>query len=113
MHDDKGWDRIADAIEAKYGIDKHGRLTRPVADNHDLTESVAFLEFTRDNQLYKIERVQGPAIIDRKTVGARRAGASVHYENVYDPHETSLKTLLYRETTPGDWEAVNPESLGL
>ncbi|HEY6736211.1 MAG TPA: hypothetical protein VI322_00690 [Candidatus Saccharimonadia bacterium] len=113
MHDDKAWDRIVDAIEAKFGIDEHGRTKRPVEDSHDLTESVAFVVFTRGGQRYKIERVQGPVIIDRKTIGARRAGASVHYRNVYDPAETTFRTLLFVEGDDGAWEEINADAFDL
>lgn len=113
MNDDKAWDRIVDAIEAKFGIDEHGRSKRPVEDAHELTEQVAFVVFTRGGQRYKIERVHGPAIVDRKTIGARRAGATVHYQNVYDPEELSFRTLLFMETPAGDWEETNADALGL
>ena len=110
--EDRAWDRITDAIDANFGIKRHGREKRPLSDAPDLTESVAFVEFERAGDTFKLERVQGPAIIDRKTVGARRAGATVHYENVYDPSETSLRTNVYR-LDGDDWVAVDASSLGL
>jgi hypothetical protein len=112
MGDDKAWDRIVDAIDQKFGIDDHGRTKRPVTDAPNLTESVSFIVFKRDGARYKLERVQGPAIIDRRTMGARRAGAITRVENVYDASETSLRTNLFRETG-GDWEAIDPSALGL
>jgi hypothetical protein len=112
MRDDKAWDRIADAIDTKFGIKDHGRSKRAVADAPNLTENVSFLVFERDGQKLKLERVQGPAIIDRKTVGARRAGATVHYENVYDPEETSFRTNLFQEEA-GEWVSIDPAQLGL
>jgi len=112
MHDDKAWDRIVDAVDQKFGLAEHGRFKRPVEDNQDLTEHVAFVVFVRAGEKFKLERIQGPAIIDRKTMGARRAGAVTHVENVYDPTETSYRTNLYRES--GDeWEAIDPSNLGL
>ncbi len=112
MQDDKAWDRIVDAIEAKFGIKNHGRTKRPVADAQDLTEYVAYVVFDREGEEYKLERVQGPAITDRKTVGARRAGAVTHMQNVYDPDEVSFHTNLYRKDGT-EWEAVSPSALGL
>ena len=112
MQDDKAWDRITDAIEAKFGIDSHGRSKRPVADAQELTENVAFVVFERGGERLKLERVQGPAIIDRKTIGARRAGATTRMENVYDPTETAMRTNLYREVGD-DWEPLDPSALGL
>lgn len=112
MQEDKAWDRIVDAVETKFGLVDHGRSKRIVDDAHDLTEYVSFVVFERDGDRYKLERVQGPGIIDRKTIGARRAGATVRYENVYDPDEVSFRTNLYRQTGT-DWEAVDPGALGL
>ena len=111
--EDRAWDRIMDAIDARYGIKTHGRNTRPVADDHALEEKVAFITFEKNGQTLKVERVQGPAIIDRKTIGARRAGSSVHYQNVYDPNETSLRTIVYRQDPVGEWEEVSLEALEL
>ena len=112
MQEDRGWDRIVDAIDTKFGVADHGRSKRPVEDAHDLTEQVSFVVFEREGERYKVERVQGPAIIDRKTIGARRAGAEVRYQNVYDPDEVSFRTNLYREEA-GEWVAVDPGQLGL
>ena len=112
MQEDRGWDRIVDAIDAKFGVKEHGRSKRRVEDAHDLTEHVSFVVFERAGERYKVERVQGPAIIDRKTIGARRAGADVRYQNVYDPDETSFRTNLYR-LDADEWVAVDPSQLGL
>jgi hypothetical protein len=113
MQDDKAWDRIVDAIDTKFGLTSHGRAKRPVADAPELTEAVSHVIFDRDGQTFKLERVQGPAIIDRKTMGARRAGAETHMQNVYDPDETSFRTNLYRQDAAGEWEAIDPSALGL
>jgi hypothetical protein len=112
MQDDKAWDRIADAIDTKFGLVEHGRSKRAVADAQDLTEYVSFIVFDRDGERYKVERVQGPAIIDRKTIGARRAGATVRRENVYDPDEISFRTNLYRQDGE-NWTPLDPSALGL
>jgi hypothetical protein len=112
MQDDKAWDRIADAIDTKYGLVEHGRSKRPVEDANELTEFVSFIVFDRDGERYKVERIQGPAIIDRKTIGARRAGATVRMENIYDPDEVSFRTNLYRKAGE-DWEEIDPSALGL
>lgn len=112
MQDDKAWDRIVDAIDTKFGLVDHGRTKRAVADAPDLTEQVAYVVFDREGSRYKVERVQGPAIIDRKTMGARRAGATTRVENVYDPHEISFRTNLYRQTDD-EWEPIDPQVLGL
>ena len=112
MNNDASWDRITDAIDLKYGLKDHGRLSRPVADGHHLTESVSFVSFDREGTTYRLERVTGPAIIDRKSFGARRIGADVRFENVYDPDEISHKTLVYKQDGDG-WTAIDASELGL
>jgi hypothetical protein len=112
MAEDVAWDRMVDAIDTKFGLSDHGRLTRKLADAPELTEAVAFVVFERDGTRIKLERTNGPSIIDRKTVGARRAGADLHYENVYDPSELSRRTLVYREVD-NSWEPIGIEELGL
>lgn len=112
MPEDKVWDRITDAIDTKYGILDHGRTKRNLEDKRDLTEHVSFVTFKRSGQEYKLERIAGPAIIDRKTVGSKRIGSDVRFENIYDPTETSFRTNLYRQEA-GEWVSVNPEELGL
>jgi hypothetical protein len=112
MPEDHAWDRIVDAIDTKFGVKEHGRSKRPLEDNHDLTEQVAFITFDRSGETYKLERVHGPAIIDRKTIGARRAGANVRFENIYDPEETSTRTNLFKQVGT-DWEQIDPKELGL
>lgn len=112
MRDDKAWDRITDAIDSRFGIIGHGRSTEALPDHTDLTQYVAFITFERDAQTYKLERVAGPAIIDRKTFGAKRIGSDVRYENVYDASETSYRTNLYRQEG-GEWVSIDPGALGL
>lgn len=112
MNDDKAWDRMTDAIEARFGLIDHGRSKRAIADAPDHEEAVAFIVFERDGERYKLERVTGPAIVDRKTIGARRAGAEVRFENVYDFDEVAHRTNLYRQSGD-DWDAVDVSTLGM
>jgi hypothetical protein len=112
MQEDKAWERIVDAIDTKYGLKDFGKSKRPVDDAHELTEYVAYIIFEREGTKYRLERLQTPAILERKTMGARRAGATVRMQNIYDPHEFSYKTNLYKDNA-GDWEPVDPSALGL
>jgi hypothetical protein len=112
MQEDKAWDRIVDAVDTKFGLEDHGRAKRPVEDAQNLTEHVSWVVFERGGDRYKLERVQGPAITDRKTIGARRAGANVKYQNVYDASEISFRTNLYKDDR-GTWEQIDPGALGL
>ncbi len=112
MEEDRAWDRIVDAIDIKFGIVKYGREQRPVEDAQNLTEHISFIIFDREDERYRMERITGPAIVDRRQVGARRIGGETHMQNSYDPNEVSRKTILLRED--GDeWVAINPDSLQL
>jgi hypothetical protein len=111
MQDDRAWDRIVDAVETKFGLIEHGRSKREMEDAPEFTEYVSFVIFERDGEKLKLERVQGPAIIDRKTMGARRSGAVTRVENVYDPDEVSFRTNLLRWDGT-EWESIDPAVLG-
>ena len=112
MDEDRAWDRIVDAIDIKFGIIKHGREKRPVEDAQNLNQSVSFIIFDREDERYRMERVTGPAITDRRNVGAHRIGGETHMQNSYDPNDLVRKTILLREE--GDeWVAINPDSLQL
>lgn len=109
---DSSWDRITDAIDIKFGITSHGRDERQLEDAPELTEKLRWICFDRAGESYKLEQVTGPSIIDRRTIGARRAGAVTHMENVYDPDELSAKVNLYRQNGD-DWIEINPDALEL
>lgn len=111
MQEDRAWDRIVDAVEQKFGLEEHGRTKRAMEDAPELTEYVSFVIFNRDGEKLKLERVQSPAIVDRKTMGARRSGAVTRVENVYDPDEVSFQSNLYRWDGV-EWESIDPSTLG-
>ena len=112
MNDDTSWDRIVDAIDSKFGLDKHGRLERHIEDHLDLTEKVAFIEFTKDSDKFRLERVTGPAIVDKKAIGGRRVGAELRYETVYDPSEIVHRTVFLKDDG-GEWVKLDQSALGL
>ena len=112
MHEDKAWERIVDAIDTKYGLVKFGKSERPLEDARELTEKISFVIFEKAGERYKLERVAGPAIIDRKTIGSKRIGSDMRFQNVYDPDEISLRTNMYKEVGT-DWTPVSPDLLGL
>lgn len=109
---DNTWERVADAIDVKFGITKHGKSKQPVPDKPELEQEVSFICFTKDGDDYKLERIAGPAIIDRKSIHGRSATSGVRFENVYDPTDISYKTNLYRQTGE-DWEPVETGEMGL
>lgn len=110
---DTGWDKIVDAIDAKFGIAEHGRYSEPLEDKPDLEQQIRFICFNRGGQRYKLERLAHPAIIDRKTHYHKAAGGGVRYENIYDPQNTSFKTKFYRQSDDGEWTEIDPGQLAL
>ncbi|HSX41133.1 MAG TPA: hypothetical protein VLF21_00645 [Candidatus Saccharimonadales bacterium] len=109
---DSAWERLIDAVDATCGIDKHSKNMRPLDDRPDLNETVEVFEFERGGQAYKLERVSGPAIIDRKTHFTHRAGTANRIENIYDEHELGHKVTLYKNEA-GDWQPQDMSALSL
>lgn len=106
------WDRLTDAIDVKFGIARHGHEERPLEDVADLKQTVQFIEFERAGERFRLERVTGPAVVDRKGVGSRRIGSSIEFHNVYDPHDLVSKVVVLRADDDG-WEPVALEDLEL
>ena len=109
---DAAWERLTDGIDIKLGINKHGRIKRPLEDRPEVEESVEFIEFERDGDNYRLERTTGPAIIDRKTHYSHRPGVASRVENIYDDSEIAHKVTLFRQSG-SDWEEVDLSKLSL
>jgi hypothetical protein len=109
---DAAWERLVDSIDIKVGVDRHGRDTRPVEDRPDLSEKVNFVEFEQAGKSFRLERISGPAIIDRKTHFSHRAGAANRIETIYDPDEIAHRVRLLRKD--GDeWQEANLNDLSV
>jgi len=106
------WDRLTDAIDLKFGIARHGHEERPLEDVPDLKAQVQFVEFDRAGERYRLERITGPAIVDRRGMGSHRVGSVVQYQNVYDPTELTSRMVVLRQV--GDnWDPVELADLDL
>lgn len=109
---DSSWDKLTDSIDIKFGLTKHGREERQLEDRLDLKATVQYVEFTREGQSYRLERIGSPAITDRKSIGAHRAGSGIRFENIYDPTEISYKVSLLSQV--GDsWQPVDLTQLDI
>lgn len=106
------WDRLTDAIDMKFGLSRHGRLERPLDDAPHLREKVQFVEFERAGKAFRLERSTGPAVVERKAMGGHRVGASLHYQNTYDPTEEQSKVQLLEEQG-GEWVPAELDQIGL
>jgi hypothetical protein len=107
---DQAWGRLTDSIDTRVGIDRHGRDSRPLEDRTDLQEQVEYIEFKQSGHKLRLERITGPAIIDRKTHYSHRAGSAKRIENVYDEHEQATRVVLLRHHKEG-WEELNISDL--
>lgn len=109
---DSAWENLVDVIDMKFGIAQHGRKTEKLEDNHDLTQMVEFIEFTKGGEDFRAERITKPAVLDRKSIGGRSAHATLRYQNVYDPKETTSKVHFFRRDG-ADWQPIEPTELAL
>lgn len=109
---DAAWERLTDMLDLKFGLSSHGRRDEELEDDHSLKRHIQYVCWTMHGTEFKAERVEGPALIERKTLGSRRAGSEVRFQNIYDPNETSRSTHFYRKNG-ADWEAIDAEELAL
>lgn len=110
--EDTAWDKIVDAIDAKFGVNRHGRTQEPLEDRTDLVAKIAFIEFSKSGQDYRLERISRPAIIDKRSHYHKAASGGVRYENVYDQDTITHQTKMYRRSGD-DWEPIDPSELAL
>jgi hypothetical protein len=109
---DNAWERLVDAIDIKAGIGRHGREQRPLENRTDLNETVEFIEFELKGEPYRMERITGPAVIDRKSHYSHRGGTASRIENIYDPNETQSRIQLYTKVA-GEWEPRETSELSI
>jgi hypothetical protein len=107
---DKAWEDLIDLIDSQYAIDKTERAELPLEDEPKLKKTVESIHFEKDNTKFKIERVTGPRVIDKKTFYSGQ-GVANHAKYIYDPSETSSKVLFYRQLPDGNFNEISPEDL--
>ena len=107
---DRAWGELVDLIDEQYTVDDSSRREEPLEDDKKLKQTVESIEFEKDNIKYKIERVTGPRIIDRKTFYSGH-GSVNRIQYVYDPEETSSKVVFYKQLADGHYNEISPEDL--
>ena len=107
---DRAWGELVDLIDEQYVIDSSKRREEPLEDDKKLKQTVESIEFEKDNIKYKIERITGPRIIDRKTFYSGHGSAN-RIQYVYDPEETSSKVVFYKQLADGHYNEISPEDL--
>lgn len=106
---DQAWEQLVDLIDQKYGINKHRRHTEEIDGKTKLERLHDEIEFDREGQTYKIDRVSSPAVVDTKTHYVHR-GTAQRVEHTYDPAELVHKVVFYKQADDGSWHEIDPES---
>lgn len=110
---DNAWDRLLDAVDSMTGgLGRLIKSQRPLVDRTDLTEHVVEAEFEARGERFKLQRVTGPAVIERKTHYTKTAGGDVRYENIYDEADHASKVTLFRKAGD-DWVEADLDQLSL
>ncbi len=107
---DRAWEELVDLIDDQYTIDNSNRKEEALEDNKKLKQIIESIEFEKDNIKYKIDRVTGPRIIDKKTFYSGHGSAN-RMQYVYDPEETSSKVVFYKQLADGNFNEISPEDL--
>ena len=107
---DRAWGELVDLIDEQYVIDNSNRREESLKDDKKLKQTVESIEFEKDNIKYRIERITGPRIIDRKTFYSGHGSAN-RIQYVYDPEETSSKVVFYKQLADGHYNEISPEDL--
>jgi len=107
---DKAWEDLIDLVDSKYTIDSTEKKQQPVEDNHKLSQTIEAIGFEKDNIKFKIERITGPRIIDKKTFYSGQGSAN-RVQYIYDPEETSSKVVCYKQLPDGHFNEISPEDL--
>ena len=107
---DRAWEELVDLLDEQYTIDKSDRREEVLADNKKHKQIIESIEFEKDNTKFKIERITGPRILDRKTFYSGHGSAN-RIEYVYDDEETSTKVIFYKQLPDGNYNEIAPEDL--
>lgn len=107
---DRAWEELVDLIDTKYTIDNHTRQAEAIEGQPQFKRQVEAIFFEKDNQKYKIERSESPAVTDSKTHYVHR-GAAQRVERSYDPHETVKRVAFFRQQPDGYWNEIQPEAM--
>lgn len=107
---DKAWEELVDLIDNKFIIDKSDLREESIEGEPKLKNKIYSIFFEKDNTKYRIERVVGPRIIDKKTFYSGHSTAN-HSKYVYDPDEVSSKVIFYKQLADGNFNEISPEEL--
>lgn len=107
---DQAWEQLVDLIDQKYGIARHKKHTEKLDGKQELERLHDEVEFEKDGESYKVDRISSPAVTDTKTHYAHR-GTAQRVEREYDPAELVHRVEFFRKTSSGSWKEISPEDL--
>lgn len=90
---DGAWERLSDAVDARFGIDNFKKRTEPLPDKPELTQDVVELFFERAEDQYRLSRTTHAAILERKPIYSKTSNAH-GYHTTYDVNEVQHTVKL-------------------
>lgn len=90
---DGAWERLSDAVDARFGVDNFKKRTEPLPDKPELTQEVIELFFERAGNEYRLTKTTHPAILERKAIFSKTSMAN-GYHTTYDPNELQNTVTL-------------------
>jgi len=107
---DKAWEELIDLIDNKFTIDKTESHEDHIEGEPKLKNKTESIFFEKDNVKYRIDRIVGPRIVDKKTFYSGHSTAN-HSKYIYDPDETSSKVVFFMQLADGNYNEISPEEL--
>lgn len=98
---DGAWERLSDAVDARFGIDNFKKRTEPLPDKPELKQDIVELYFERDGDQYRLTRTTHAAILERKPIYSKTSNAT-GYHTTYDPNEVQHSVKLEKKQAD-DW----------
>jgi hypothetical protein len=75
---------------------------------------IDFIEFNSPLGKTRLEFLERPVVLDKKTVYSHRGGSDTGVEYVYSPTEKSARLIVYKwDDDANDWLEINAEKLNL
>lgn len=90
---DGAWERLTDAIDARFGIDSFKKRSEPLPDKPELQQDIVELFFERNGEEYRLSRITHAAILERKAIFNKTSTAN-GYHTTYDPNEVQHTVRL-------------------
>ncbi len=106
---DRAWEDLVDRIDVNFGITRSRKFEQPIEGERELMALVDQIDFTRQGQEYRIERISSPTIVDKRTT-YNKTGIATSSHVQYDPNERTHKVVFYRMDADTAVE-ISPEDL--